>query len=197
MLLAAGVALFIMNQSLRGKLSRSEARYTELAERNRAVQQELEEQRSERESSARDSEIERNRRVEAENALQRQGRPDSPGDSADFPIFLGTAFLNRGTVGASRTVRLPDKVLWVRLRIPLKGYQEYGSYRVSLRLAGEEAVVFEKGSLRTEGSGANPVLAVRIERGKLKANDYILKLEGETAGAPPAELNEYWFRIKN
>ena len=195
--LAISVALFIMNQSLRNKLSQSEARCTELAQRNGDAQQELEQERSGRELSARELEIERNRRIEAENALRRQGRPDSPNDSSDFRIILGAAFLPRGAVGSpQKQVRLPGGVLWVRLHIPLKGLQGYESYRVSLRAAGEP-VIFEKGSLRATGSGANAFLVVRIEREKLKADDYILSLQGETARAVSATLNEYSFRVVN
>ena len=189
-LLALALALFLRNQTLQDRLSRTEAQLDALKKEKEAAEQELNQARSQAEQEL---EIERNKRIDAENLLQQQGRPESPRGSPDsMTIPLVATLSSRGTTGAAKDVRIPENVRWLRFVMPVKRTGEYESYRVSIKLAGER-VVFESGSLKP--TGASRGLAVTVPAANLAPGDYILTLNGENPGAAPTELGRYSVRI--
>ena len=192
-LIALSIVLFLRNQSLQNRLSETENQLASLKKEKEVMQQELSEARSQRESSARELEVERNRRIDAGNTLQNQERSESPNKSSDLKtVVLGATFISRGATGPTREVRLSDNVRRLQFVVPVKGYGGYGSYSISIKLAGQPELL-ERGSLKP-----NPVsreLALTVPATNLRPGDYILTLFGERPGAPPTELERYSFRI--
>lgn len=192
-ILAICLALFSRNQTLRNTLSETEAELVRLREANDAAQRELSQALSQRESSARELEIERNKRIDAESSLQKQGRPESPNVPSDFmTIVLGSAFIPRGSTGATREVRISDDVRWLRLVVSLEAFRMYDSYRISMKRAGEKEL-FESASVKPSGSSHK--LAITVPATNLRQGDYLVTLYGERSAAARTELEQYSLRI--
>jgi hypothetical protein len=186
-------ALFLRNKTLQNRLTETEAQLGSLKEEKEAAEHEASRALSQTESSARELEIEHNKRIDAENLLQRQGRRGLPRVSSDLmTIVLGAAFTSRGATGAIREAHIPENVRSLRFEIPAKGYGAFDSYHVSIKLAGQ-GEVFARGSLKR--TGVSRQLTVTVPSANLPPGDYILTLSGESAAAPPAELEQYSFRI--
>ena len=193
LLLALSFALYFRSHTLRKQLSENEAQLSTLNKENQAYEQELSEARSQTKSMARELELERNKRIDAENSLHKLDRRDSSGDPSDFiTVSLNAAFIPRGSSGAPREVHVSENTRWLRFAITLKGYGEYESYRILIKLAGDNEV-FRSGTLKATGSRG---LAVTVPVNDLRSGDYILTLYGERPAAPPTEVQRYAFRIK-
>ena len=193
LLLALSIGLYRINHKLRNELSENQRRIATIEKEKDAVEQELTEARSQNESTARELESERNKRIEADNSLQKLGQRQSSEASPDFiRIVLGSAFIPRGTSGSLREVRVPENLRWLQFIVPIKGYSEYESYRVTIQLAGQIGP-FEKRLAKP--SRTSPSLVVTVSATDLRQGDYIFTLYGERPAAQPAELERYAFRI--
>lgn len=192
-LFALSVALFLKNRTLQSRLSETEAQLGTLREEKQTAEQETSRALSQTESAARELEIEHNKRIDAESLLQRQARDESPNGSSDFVrIVLGAAFTYRSATGAIREIRVAENVRWLRFEIPLKGYGPFDSYRVAIKPAGQREV-FSRGSLKP--TSVTRKLSVTVPSTNLPPGDYVLTLSGDSSAAPPAELEQYSFRI--
>lgn len=188
-LLAISVALFFGRQSVRDQLSQSNAELAEVKEQNEAVRRELSQQK---ESAERELETERSKRIDAESRLDDLRRPDSV-EPHDFKeIILTAAFTFRGSTSPLREIQVPAGLRWLRFKVPVPA-DEFESYRITIRLPGEDAIIDRH---MTRGEIVQARLPVIIGADELQPGDYILTLYGEGGAAQLEDLEAYGFRIK-
>lgn len=192
-LIGLGLFFFLRSQTLQTRLSETEAQLEASIKAKESAEQELNQTRSQSESSERELAIERDKRIDAENSLKEQGRTKSPNGSSDFKtIVLSASFISRGAASETREVRISEKVRWLRFEMPVKGYGEYESLRISIKLVGGREVL-SRGPLTPTMKSSR--LSVTVPAADLGPGDYIVTLYGERLGATRTELERYPFRI--
>ena len=96
-----------------------------------------------------------------------------------------------GPEGPVDRIRLPQTLGWIVLSLELADPEAFPSYRGTLLFAGGERV-WQGSSLLTDPRGA---LAVSLHSSTLRPGDYELRVEGLSAGADPASVASFTFRV--
>ena len=176
-LLAAGY-LFLENSSLRNEVGRARASQAELGQQEQELQRQIQDQR--------DANAELTKQLES---LQRSQT------GVDQIKTFATLLLppTRG-VGGMPTLSLASDTTLVVLLLRVES-DEFPFYRVALRDAGTNQVVWQGEKLRVQASGADRIVSISFSARLLKQQSYVVELTGLPRQGPPESLSNYPFKI--
>jgi hypothetical protein len=183
---------------LRSQVDEAQARRLTLEQRERELQDLLEQQRSS--SSATEKELERVRqekdRLERQMALEgeiaKSQSPRLPANPNIFPFKLAAP--NR-TVGQVPTLTIPSEIDYVALQVELEP-DDYPSYNaVLLTQPGRKPAGWKRERLKSKAFGENKVIEVMIPGTLLKSQAYLLAVTGVSDRGVAEGERGYPFRV--
>jgi hypothetical protein len=186
LLLAVGY-LLVENLRLRREVSDVRSAHAALADRQRQLQSQLNEQRAA--STDATGELARVRQALAE--LERRSTAAAATRSGVLAVMLAPA-----TRGAERitTIAIPPQIGTVMLRVQLDA-SDFPRYRATLKDAATERTVWRSALLRHTSTAGPPSVAVALAVGVLESRLYTLVVAGVPARGDEEVVGSYPFRI--
>jgi hypothetical protein len=114
----------------------------------------------------------------------------------EFTVQL-TPGISRSGGAEAKVFAVPPKVSWIKLRLALDN-DDHPAYVAVVETA-EGNVIRRIGGLKSQLSGGNKVVDLRISSRLIQANDYVVKLSGTLVGTKGGEeeVDVYSFRAVN
>jgi hypothetical protein len=193
-LLFAGAWLVFENVRLRQHTSEAQARRNELQLRERALQKEVDSQRTA--NSAAEQELARLRsereRLEQELEKARSGRATTAPAEGRVVSFVLLPPL-RG-VGEIHAVAVPPGTTLVEVQLQLEA-ADYSAYRVALNDPVSNKTLWHSGNLKPRARDDRKVIGISFSAALLKPQNYVLQVTGMTAAGGSEIVSDYTFRV--
>lgn len=187
--LLGGGWLVLENARLRRQMSQTQASREALVQRERELQKELDDRRSNIAKAEQQlaQVIEERRRLEDE--LKKQQQPARPGEGLVVSFILAPQM--RG-IGQIPTVSIPAGTEYVAMQLELES-NDYPAYRVDLLDSSNNQVLWRSG--KTRATGNRKALSVRFRAAVLKPQTYLLRVSGVQASGVSEIVGDYPFRV--
>jgi hypothetical protein len=193
--LVLGIAAWLVaqNSSLRRDIDNARSERTALEQRARALQQELDQQKS----TATQTTEELSRLRDSLGTLQQHaaGAGSTAGGSAAATV-IASFVLQPGTRGGTEipTITLPAGADVIRLQLPLEGGHA-SSFTAALRDAASNQVVWRGTGLHAVTGREKRTVAITVPATLLKPGTWLLELNGAGAGGVSEPLGPYPFQV--
>jgi cell division protein FtsL len=166
---------------LRNQIEQAESQRATLEKSQRELQRQIDEERRHSE--------ELSSQLEHERVPQTNVPPQSPPGIISLILTPG---LVRGA-GDARRLIIPPEARRVRLRA-IFGRGDYDTYEVVIKTVGG-AAIWRKSGLKAQSGSSGKVLVIQAPAELFITEDYILTLNGLTAGGPAENIAEYSFSV--
>jgi hypothetical protein len=188
LILATAGYLLVDNLQLRREMADSRMARATLEERERQLQQQLNEQQTATAETAR--QLARVR--EALTALEARAEADQRrGGGAVLAFNLRPATRGAGDIA---TIGVPPGTEAIMLRLQLEA-DDFPRYRVALKEARTDRIIWSSAALQAASSGDGKSLSIRLRASVLDAQTYTLELTGIAPGGASELVGSYLFRV--
>jgi hypothetical protein len=192
-LVAAGY-LGVENRRLRGQIAQAQQERATLTQREKELERQIEDNRSEGTKTADELARVRERlgQLEQQAATGQHVKPE--GGGRDLAVVAFT--LAPPTRGASpiRTLALPAGAGIVALGLELES-DDLPEYRATLKNPATNQVIWQSAGLKPTPTGQNKTISIKLRAGLLKPGIYNVELKGIQKGGNPEIIGTYSFRV--
>jgi anti-sigma factor RsiW len=199
LLLLAGGWLFTEMQRLRRAMNTAQTEQAALQQRERELQSQLEQQRSDNTKTVEQLSEELKRTQQQLEQLKQQQelaaqapRPPAP---ADLPNLTHADLLPQ-TRGIGQTVELSisSNTDYAVLHL-VTSENDFPSYQIELLTQADQKLRWTSGKLKARSSNDTRIVDVSVRAKLLPPGNYVVRLNGVTANGQTEELGKYSFRV--